>query len=50
VRTRTPSAKDQSRQQHGVSRRASTHDRILAQGLDILSQAGFSGVTLGVLA
>ena len=50
VRTRTPSAKNQIGQKLGVSRRASTHDRILTQGLDILSQAGFSGVTLGVLA
>ncbi len=50
MRTRTPSAKNQSRQRLGVSTRASTHDRILTQGLDILSQAGFSGVTLGVLA
>ena len=50
MRPRTPSAKDQSRQKPGVSRRASTHDRILTQGLDILSQVGFSGVTLGILA
>jgi AcrR family transcriptional regulator len=50
VRPRAPSAKDQSRQRPGVSRRASTHDRILTQGLDILSQVGFSGVTLGILA
>jgi AcrR family transcriptional regulator len=47
VRTRKPSA---TAQKLGVSRRASTHDRILTQGLDILSQTGFSGVTLGVLA
>jgi AcrR family transcriptional regulator len=50
VRPPTPSAKDQSRQRPGASRRASTHDRILTQGLDILSQVGFSGVTLGILA
>jgi AcrR family transcriptional regulator len=50
VRPRTPTAKDQSRQKLGVLRRASTHDRILTQGIDILSLAGFSGVTLGVLA
>jgi AcrR family transcriptional regulator len=50
VRARTPSVAHQSRQKLGVSTRASTHDRILTQGLDILSQAGFSGVTLGILA
>lgn len=50
MRPRTPSAKDRLKQKLGGSRLASTHDRILAQGLDILSQAGFSGVTLGVLA
>jgi AcrR family transcriptional regulator len=50
VRARTPSARDQSRQTRGVSTRGSTRDRILTQGLDILSQAGFSGVTLGILA
>ena len=50
MKPRTSSAKDRSRQRPGGSTRPSAHDRILTEGLNILSQAGFSGVTLGVLA
>ena len=50
MKPRTSSAKDRLRQRRGGSTRASAHDRILAEGLNVLSQAGFSGVTLGVLA
>jgi AcrR family transcriptional regulator len=33
-----------------MGRAAATRDRILASGLDVMSQYGLGGVTLGVLA